>query len=219
MVYNFCSSLDTDYRDDFKSFYEASPELRGDGGNGKNFYSYYSSRLALLKCLEEMGMPLPLTRLESSNHLHLDHYPHILTSISHTEYSQGQFLSAAVIGHKSQYRSLGIDIEDKNREVHARIISKFQNPKDKIENLEIIDYWTLKEAAFKALSPVSPSTEVLLKDIAITNSEFQFLPQQTEGTEETERMEGADGIQGKFRRFEIEHDSKVFTCAIAIILS
>lgn len=205
MVYHFCSSQDTDYRSDFKSFYESQEDLRGDGGNGKNFYSWYSSRLALLKCLDEMSMTLPINRLKVSNHLHIDNITHLRASMTHTEYDQGMFLSGAIVSHSSGHLSVGIDLEQEDREISEKIKNKFHHSQD--ENLEAIEIWIRKEASYKAITPLLKEKAMkpaLFKEIAVSTSEFKF---------ERDSL----SYSGSLSQIKLEFDGRNFLAAIATI--
>ncbi len=208
MVFHICSGEDTEYRADFKSFYEASPELNGENGLGKNFYAFYSSRLALLKCLEEMNLSLPINRLKSSNNLHLDNIPHLVISISHTEYLKGHFLSAATLAHTKSIQSIGIDIESNSRDISEKIQSRFQAENDDM-TLSPIESWIRKEAAYKAISPLLSGKGLdhpRFKDISVMKKKFEYATDLH-----------SEVFSGDFRSFEIEFDERKFLTTIASI--
>ena len=212
MVFHICSSEDTDYRADFKSFYESSPELNGEvegqKGLGKNFYAYYSSRLALLKCLQEMNLELPINRIKSTNHLHLDHIPHLVTSISHTEYLSGHFLSAATLAHTSETVSIGIDLEESSREISDNIQKSFKAPQDD-QSLTPMQTWIRKEAVYKAVSPLlklKGFDSPMFKEISVQTSNFQYQREKSELV-----------YEGHFKNYEVEYDQRLFFVTIALI--
>lgn len=105
---------------------------------------FYFSREALRECFQERSVKL------SVKDLVLDRYDKLKTDSSYTiSLSHTPQWGAAVLGARTDYQSLGIDIELKNRVVKDAILERISH----IEDLKMnpLQLWTLKEATFKAL--------------------------------------------------------------------
>jgi phosphopantetheinyl transferase (holo-ACP synthase) len=104
--------------------------------------------------------------LELLNYQELKKYPNYLTSLSHTKGA-----GAALLVNKSDYLSAGIDIEWGEREMKSGTEKFFRHPQDSDypNNLEL---WTMKEAAFKALSPLGFPGVLVLSKIIIQHDIF-----------------------------------------------
>lgn len=191
MIIKIGHSLETDYRLDFKSYFESDPELF----NKNNYYAYYSSRLALLRCLIENFGEIPLNRLEIENHHHLKHFKHLLCSLSHTQYDVGEYISAACLSHKNEFQSVGIDIEKIDRPIKTGVLERISHPDD--YSCKAIESWVRKEAAFKALSPLLESGPVS-KEIKIAQDYFEF-----------------SHYSGVFEAHSLEHNGSEFLIAFA----
>ena len=138
--------------------------------------NFHLSREALKSCLREYR---PDGQWEKSKSLEIVNYHYLLAddqlrvSLSHT----GQ-VGAALLCHCNEASSVGIDIEFAHRHISSGASRFFKNPKDKWDYQkkgEILWAWSLKEAAFKALSPLINYNEkrpLLLKHIWIYADEF-----------------------------------------------
>lgn len=102
------------------------------------------SRAALRSCFASKGLLIPITELRVQNYSIFTEYPNYTFSLSHTKN-----IGVAILGCKKEYLSLGIDVEQLNREVKDSIIEKIKNPGD--AKLRKIHHWCLKEAVFKTL--------------------------------------------------------------------
>ena len=140
--------------------------LCGSEGSGRE-----NCQKALRLCLEDyLGEP-STGELAINNHLFLDTYPQFSVSTSHT-----QNLGAVILADRATFPSVGIDIEFQNRKVPIGGEKYFRNDQD--EDFESLILWTLKEAAFKALSPKIHQFErktLLLKDIWCRGDSFGLL--------------------------------------------
>jgi phosphopantetheinyl transferase (holo-ACP synthase) len=111
------------------------------------------------------------------NFRELPTYPLYYVSLSHTKE-----LGAAVIALKKTVKGIGIDIEWESRNIKPGALKFFVNPADSHE-LSLIELWTAKEAAFKALSPIGtyPGVLVLSKIIIQGNRFFTELEPELSG--------------------------------------
>ena len=147
------------------------PEILEQFKGRERACGFYTSRLALKTCLEEIS---PNTiwswdNLAVKNNLHLENHPEILVSLSHTK-----TVGAAVVAKSENIRSVGIDIEFIDRKINPETCKYFINENDTHPD-NLLLTWTLKEAAFKAISPIknnSGDRMLLLKDIWIGKNKF-----------------------------------------------
>ena len=113
-------------------------------------YQHLAARIALQNGLEKKGQQrIALADLQLVHYQELPQYPQYRISLSHTEGVAG-----ALIGKSSKFCSLGIDIELLDREITKGATKFFINEWDN-QNLSVISLWTIKEAAFKAISSLS----------------------------------------------------------------
>jgi phosphopantetheinyl transferase (holo-ACP synthase) len=134
------------------------------GDDGKE-----ASRKCLKQGLKHFEIEKPAT-LDISDHLHFTDYPHILTSLSHT-----QTMGAACVASVQNVRSVGIDIEYKTRVLKEKLQKYFLHEKDP-KDLDFLTIWVIKEACFKAFFPLRKSIPIdktwVLKDFWIDQSNF-----------------------------------------------
>lgn len=134
---------------------------------------YLTSRSALKEALEELtGNQWHEDQLKIKDYHRLIEQPEILVSLSHTsEYG------AAVVSNDDKIIGLGIDIESKDRTFNPKIEKFFRNERDdQNEASRLLELWTMKEAAFKAISPISlnftKKSPLVLKDIWVKGHAF-----------------------------------------------
>jgi phosphopantetheinyl transferase (holo-ACP synthase) len=140
--------------------------------------NYYISRMALLECLD--GEHLDWDKLEIEGNLKLKFFPETLVSISHTD-----DIGAALTARTEKYLSIGIDIEKMGRPFNEKTKKFFLNAQDDYQAqhqaaASLLEIWSFKESAFKALSPVitqfpdlfKNDRDLLLKDIWIQGPNF-----------------------------------------------
>jgi len=138
-----------------------------------------SSRKALASCLKKMGInPKSSEDLTIIGHTYLEKHPRVSASLSHSRQ-----VGAALLAHREEYPSVGIDIEFLDRKVANGAEKFFINEEDGDEVWEdTLLTWTLKEASFKALSPFiggfSWPKVLVLKDIWIKNNSFGLMGNQ-----------------------------------------
>ena len=130
--------------------------------------AFLNSRGALANILTAQGHKIDNLKndLELINYQNLILFPQYLTSISHTRGA-----GAAVLADKNDYLSLGIDIEWSTRQLKPESQKFFRNQDDKSTE-DLLKLWTMKEAAFKALSPLGYPGVLVLSKIIIQNDEF-----------------------------------------------
>lgn len=130
--------------------------------------AFTNSREALALLLTKFGHQIGDLRedLALNNFQNLPKFPEYLTSLTHTKGA-----GAALLAEKSEYRSLGIDIEWSDRVMKKEADRFFRHPMDSVypESLEL---WTMKEAAFKALSPLGHHGVLVLSKIIIQDGIF-----------------------------------------------
>jgi phosphopantetheinyl transferase (holo-ACP synthase) len=97
----------------------------------------------------------------------------LFVSLSHTSPN----LAAAVVGEKSIFQSVGIDLEKSGRQMKINSGHHFLNESDDPElHNELLKGWCKKEAAFKAWSPFwdqeKEGKPLVLKDLDIRGKHF-----------------------------------------------
>lgn len=154
--------------------------------------------MALLGCLPEKN--IEYKDLEIVDYLYLKKAPQYKVSISHTE----EF-GAAAASDSEDILSVGIDIELQQRSMRAGSEKYFVNEQDM--ETSSLKLWVLKEAAFKALSPLVKNEfpHLLLKNIWIRGNHFGICP--------------SDKILGDIRLEKVNQYGKDFYQALAWINS
>ena len=120
-------------------------------------------------CLEQMIYQYGPNGLTNFNHDHLSlkSAPQTLVSISHAGTTGG-----ACISPREKHLSIGMDIEDQNRNIPQKTKKFFMNEYDDQEYDEnLLDLWVKKEAAFKAISPLKKEIKTL-NDLFIRGNKF-----------------------------------------------
>ena len=129
-----------------------------------------AARYALSKLTKNTGPE----DLDIHNHQYLKSDKFTLVSLSHTK-----DLACAATATRDEIQSIGIDIELTHRAVKPGIEKFYRNSSDQIRDNLLL--WSLKEAAFKAISPLYKGEKVLvLKDIVIRD-ESSFICFEYEG--------------------------------------
>ena len=136
----------------------------GDKVHPNRKISFIRSREALLHCFAEVGQKLQIDELELESFSQLKNVKNFKISLAHNP----EF-GAGLIAKSSDYLSIGIDIEAKNRQVKTSILKRISHPQD-LEFTPIVN-WVIKEAAFKALmntnqfeKPIEFSSIQIIKD-------------------------------------------------------
>jgi len=77
-----------------------------------------------------------------------------LQSLSHTRISDQSFALAVGLGMTEGILGVGVDLESAQREMEPRVVDRLVQPQERkwLESgeIEALDFWILKEAAFKA---------------------------------------------------------------------
>jgi 4'-phosphopantetheinyl transferase EntD len=135
-----------------------------------------AARLALYDAIQELGKKINFEQMEIINHHYVVNVPGTLVSLSHTK-----DMAVAIIAKQGDIFSIGVDIERVDRPVKAELVSKFKNEKDD-QTLSDLELWVLKEACFKALSPVYKRLHLkrtlILKDIIIKDKNHAIIVNQ-----------------------------------------
>lgn len=116
----------------------------GDTVHPNRRMGFIRSREALMQCFAEAGHHLTIDQLEVESFSQLKNIREFKISLAHNPQ-----WGAALIADSSQYLSIGIDIEERNREVKNTILERIGHPDDL--KISPILNWAIKEAAFKAL--------------------------------------------------------------------
>ncbi len=130
--------------------------------------AFTNSREALASLLkQEMVLISDLKQdLELVNYQNLKNFPEYVLSLSHTKGA-----GAAVLAKKAEIASLGIDIEWSDRHLKDEAARFYRHPEDSSYK-DKLELWTMKEAAFKALSPRGFPGVLVLSKIIIKDGEF-----------------------------------------------
>jgi 4'-phosphopantetheinyl transferase EntD len=138
----------------------------------KRASEHYTSRLALLESLKSCKLDQfkSYSDLTIVNHHHMLLAEEALVSLSHTHH-----FAMASVTNCSDITSIGIDLENIEREIKPGLKKFYNNTHDQIQDQ--LRLWCIKEAAFKAISPLyEGEKQLVLKDIAILeNGEFSLL--------------------------------------------
>lgn len=107
--------------------------------------------------------------LEIVDHLHMKDDPTIKVSLSHTK-----DLGCAAISKDPKVASIGVDVEWSDRTYRSGIEKYFLLESDD-KDLELIELWACKEAAYKAYSPLYKGQKTLvIKDFTIQDHKIIF---------------------------------------------
>ncbi len=133
--------------------------------NEKRNLAHHSARVALNNCLGQKTYDYE--KLEIINHHYLKNWPQFKVSLSHTSE-----MAMACISDKVE--SIGIDLEKSDRPLSQDQYKYFKNDLDD-PSIEPLKLWIIKEAAYKALSPLVPSEDKLvLGKIPIYDNSFHY---------------------------------------------
>lgn len=137
--------------------------------------AFTNSREALAKLLKQENHLISDLKadLELLNYQNLKKFPDYVLSLSHTRGA-----GAAVLAHRQDVASLGIDIEWSDRVLKEEASRFYRHPEDSHYDNKL-ELWTMKEAAFKALSPRGYPGVLVLSKIIIQDGVF-FTKEQPE---------------------------------------
>ncbi|MBF0312261.1 MAG: 4'-phosphopantetheinyl transferase superfamily protein [Oligoflexia bacterium] len=140
----------------------------------------WGSRLALLLGLRTLlGIEGDWKQLEIVSHHYLKNFPDYIVSITHNH-----DLAVAVISKRSQFFSIGIDIEAINRPIKKESARFFVNSLDDVDSQSLLKLWCAKEAAFKAIYPLVSlmgwKRPLALSDVWVRGHHFGIFPKVKE---------------------------------------
>jgi|SRR5690606_32599672 len=159
-------------------------ETLGSDVHPNRVEGFLLSREALREAFLTFGRELPPHLLKLENYHQIKSFPEFTLSLSHS-----RDLGAAVLADRKEYLSLGIDIENENREVKDSIWSRVSHPQD--VSLRKIELWCLKEAAFKALMNTdSFPAPIEFSSIEIQHKMFSHSPSGISGEWELHQEHG-----------------------------
>lgn len=145
-------------------------DVHSDRKNG-----FLLSRQALIYALKEQGLEISAGALQLVTHSEIRDLDQFTISLSHTKIA-----GAALVADRTNFRSVGIDIEQEERIVKDSIRDRIAHPADK--NLRNIELWCLKEAAFKALMNTGSFDRPLeFSSICIGEKKWTHSPSGLEG--------------------------------------
>jgi len=145
-------------------------DVHSDRKNG-----FLLSRQALIFALKEQGLEISAGALQLVTHSEIRDLDQFTISLSHTKIA-----GAALVADRTNFRSVGIDIEQEERIVKDSIRDRIAHPADK--NLRNIELWCLKEAAFKALMNTGSFDRPLeFSSICIGEKKWTHSPSGLEG--------------------------------------
>ena len=78
----------------------------------------------------------------------------VFTSVSHTRKNEETWLVVA-----GSIQRIGVDLEISDRKVHPRVLHRLISPEESKFDLNVLEFWVVKEAAFK-VKPINPGTFV-----------------------------------------------------------
>ena len=178
-------------------------EIMGNFQEAGNLYSveHANCLLGFEKLLRKFNISIRShDDLEQNNYHHFKKFPHILTSQAHT-----RGVSISAIAFTDTYKSIGIDLEKSDRIIKDITHRFFFHAKDsegfKSDTLKL---WTMKEAIYKAVNPLTLDKKNTLRDFYI-DQDFNFF------------MEGRSEIFGKTKVEEIVIENQNYLLAYAVI--
>ncbi len=158
-------------------------DAAGGAIHEKRKNGFMLSREALQICLEELGQKPSIRDLTLLNFSTLKNHPEMTISLSHNP-----LYGAALVADRKIYRSVGIDIELKNRNVGPAIKAKISHPKD--FPLPGLQFWCAKEATYKALMNTSEFSHTQnFSDIVLSEKSWFHIPSKIEGQYEVKTVE------------------------------
>jgi phosphopantetheinyl transferase (holo-ACP synthase) len=136
---------------------------------------FYSSRNALLDCLQRFHPKASTTDLLLNDVRGLQNFPDMVVSLTHST-----FAGAAAAAKRTEYISIGIDIEPIDRLVKESILARVTTTEDlKLSSIQI---WCLKEAIYKCVSNSHLYEGVLeFRDMRIQDRKWSHSPSKLSG--------------------------------------
>lgn len=158
-------SEDFHFQQDWEQFKKAMTDLKFEKKmSASRILEIFYSRLCLKILLKKKGIHLLWRDLGLNENFRLHQLAKLPISMSHTKE-----LSIAVVAKDESIESIGVDIEEANRQISQKVVSFMSHPKD--ENLPEIQRWCLKEAAYKCFS--HSSKPIRMKELVVTSDEIK----------------------------------------------
>lgn len=137
------------------------------------------ARVCLSLCFREHGIDLKPHDAIFKNFHEVAHLPHWRFSLSHTKDYAAAWLEPAV-----SLRGMGLDIELIDRKVPEHVKSKILHEAD--ISVSILELWSIKEAAYKALPELAQSG-IWLNHFRIGSHEFELIDSPFKGSWQQEK--------------------------------
>ncbi len=132
------------------------------------------ARVCLSLCFAEQGIELKPNAAIFKNFHELAHLPHWRFSLSHTKNWAAAWLEPA-----ASLRGMGLDIELLDRKVPEHVKSKILNDAD--ISVSLLELWSIKEAAYKAL-PELAQTDIWLNHFRIDRHDYELIDSPFKGS-------------------------------------
>jgi 4'-phosphopantetheinyl transferase EntD len=126
------------------SWEQLAKDALGENIHPSRKMGFFLSRQALRECLRDFDEHPEVYELKLKDYSLLPTLPQFTISLSHSK-----DCGVALVARRDMYRSVGVDIEHKEREVKDQIMERIAHPLDK--KLRKIEIWCLKEAVFKTI--------------------------------------------------------------------
>ncbi len=136
-----------------------------------------------------------------TNHLHLENEPQMLVSLSHT-----RGLAASALCVNEQINSIGVDIEWCGRKIREGSFKYFVSQDIELEFHSPLEIWCIKEAAFKAYSPIYEKNQSHNKKVLVL-TDFRI--------SEHGKLKGPGSIELAYQIREHEYEGDKFIIALA----
>lgn len=156
---------------------------------------WISGRIAAQRAFAKAGVEVRPAHFSDGDFRRLTSRPQWRFSISHT--SDWAFAWVTPEGDRF---SIGVDVEDVERRVSARVEERFRHADDRID-LAPIAIWSLKEAAFKAIAP-DAQKDLTVSKIILESSTFRCADREVTGSW---RQEVAGGLVRSFAWVDLAH--------------
>lgn len=176
--------LNSSLREPTKEWQEVLNQSYPEASHPHRIQGFYSSRNALLDCLQKFHPKASTTDLLLNDFRELQNFPDMVVSLTHSSLA-----GAAVVARKAEYISIGIDIEPIDRLVKESILTRVTTSEDL--KLTSIQTWCLKEAIYKCVSNSHQYLGVLeFREMRIQDKKWSHSP---------------SGLSGEWELFEEEN--------------
>ena len=160
-IYQHFSSLRTSFLEIFQG--EIPSHVLESYPGEKRARLHYTARLALIKSIQDKNFE-DYKDLDIENHQFMKNDQQIKVSLSHADHK-----AMATTTTDSLILSIGVDLEREDREIKKGIKKFYIIDNDELDSP--LELWCVKEAAFKAISPLyKGDKKLVLKDITVKKS-------------------------------------------------